>query len=152
MSRIVYATRIYYPLLYESAVSYCHARYKPRLRFIRSICSRNSFLTLHTARSKIWCSYRWPCIPEAASPKFAPDIHPVLPILLPFDNTLSHFIENLTVSYSSFGILSHISRTAARRAVINRLPFDSLRSLRMTGCFLNNPSNRNLKSGRRLTD
>ena len=45
-------------------------------------------------------SIRWPHIPVPPSPIAVPDTHPGLLIRLPFDNTLSQFIENLTVSFS----------------------------------------------------
>ncbi|MCI7096954.1 MAG: hypothetical protein MR939_07160, partial [Clostridiales bacterium] len=46
---------------------------------------------------------------------------PVLLTLLPFDTIPIHFLEKLTVSFSSFGILSHMEGGNASRAVIERL-------------------------------
>ena len=44
-----------------------------------------------------------------------------LPVHLPFDSIPSYFLEFLTVSFSSFGILSHNPRGIAKRVVIERL-------------------------------
>ena len=54
-----------------------------------------------------------------------PDTHPVLLILLPFDTISIRLLEKLTVSFSSFGILSHRRGGDARRAIIERLRFDA---------------------------
>ncbi|MCI7096970.1 MAG: hypothetical protein MR939_07250, partial [Clostridiales bacterium] len=50
---------------------------------------------------------------------------PVLLTLLPFDTIPIHFLEKLTVSFSSFGILSHMEGGNASRAVIERLRLNS---------------------------
>ena len=41
-------------------------------------------------------------------PTPAPDTHPALLTFLPFDTIPIRFLEKLTVSFSSFGILSHM--------------------------------------------
>ncbi|MGN0351173.1 MAG: hypothetical protein ACI4ES_05925, partial [Roseburia sp.] len=48
--------------------------------------------------------------------------HPALLTFLPFDTIPICFLEKFTVSFSSFGILSHMEGGDARRVVIERLP------------------------------
>ena len=90
----------------------------------------------------------WRCIPESPVPTVGRDTHPAHPIHLSYDTISLSLLEKLTVSFSSFGILSHTSARDARWVVIKQLRSFSVRIYGFRNSFM--PSRMFLSAGRTL--